>query len=100
VLNLPHSALVPAPPYFPGPQDWPASPSGFGSLTLSSNPAYNYTTTMYAIGYLEGVLTQSRIKQQVRTVRGRLRSGGQRLSHPVPMLTANAATLPMLPPAA
>jgi hypothetical protein len=47
-------------------QDWPETASGFGALSISTNPAFNDTAQMFAAGYLEGALTQPRIKQQVR----------------------------------
>lgn len=42
--------------------------NGFGQLAIATNKGYNDTTQMYAAGYLEGALTQARIKQQFDNV--------------------------------
>jgi hypothetical protein len=42
--------------------------NAFGSLSISTNNQYNDSAQMYAAGFLEGALTQPRIKQQVRTI--------------------------------
>lgn len=40
-------------------------PSGFGSLTVTTNTAFNDTEQMYAAGFAEGVATQARIFQHL-----------------------------------
>ena len=49
--------------------DWTTDAvTGFGQLSVVTNPAYNDTTQMFGAGYVEGALTQARIAQQFYNV--------------------------------
>lgn len=43
-------------------------PSGFGQITVTTNPKYNDTAQMFAAGYVEGALTQERVWQHANNL--------------------------------